>query len=110
VRHVSDDQVVAVVEIISRGNKSGYFAFRSLIEKTAELLSQGIHVTLVDLQPPGPRDPFGIHAALWNELTAQEYAKPSKPLTLAAYEASPTSFTRAYVQPVAVGEQLPDLP
>ena len=110
VRHVSGDEIIAVVEIISRGNKSSSIAMRSLIDKAAELLTNGIHLILVDLQPPGPRDPSGIHALLWNEMTAQVYAKPDKPLTLAAYEASPIGATRAYIQPVAVGDVMPDMP
>ena len=110
VRHVSGDEIIAVVEIISRGNKSSSIAMRSLIDKAAELLTNGIHLILVDLQPPGPRDPSGIHALLWNEMTAQVYAKPEKPLTLAAYEASPIGATRAYIQPVSVGDTMPDMP
>ena len=110
VRHVSGDEIVAVVEIISRGNKSSNLAIRSLIDKAAELLYQGVHLLLIDLHPPGPRDPHGIHAALWNEMTAQVYPVPDKPLTLAAYEASPIGATRAYVQPVAVGDLMPDMP
>jgi hypothetical protein len=39
----------------------------------------------------------------------QEYAAPAdKPLTLAAYDAGLT--LRAYVEPVAVGDPLPDMP
>ena len=110
VRHVSGDEIVAVVEIISRGNKSSNLAMRSLIDKAAELLYQGVHLMLIDLHPPGPRDPHGIHAALWNEMTAQVYPVPDKPLTLAAYEASPIGATRAYIQPIAVGDVMPEMP
>lgn len=110
VRHVSGDEIVAVVEIVSRGNKSSLLAIRALIEKAAELLFQGIHLLLLDLHPPGLRDPDGIHAALWNEMTSQVCPKPDKPLTLAAYEASSMGATRAYVQPVEVGDLLPDMP
>ena len=110
VRHVSGDEIVAVVEIISNGNKSSNLAMRSLIDKAAEFLYQGVHLVLIDMQPPGPRDPHGLHAVLWNEMTAQAYPMPDKPLTLAAYEARPGGATRAYVQPVAVGDSMPDMP
>jgi len=110
VRHVSGDEIIAVVEIISRGNKSSGIAIRSLIDKAAELLTNGIHLMLVDLQAPTQRDPSGIHALLWNEMTAQTYEKPDRPLTLAAYEASPIGATRAYVKPVNVGDSMPDMP
>ena len=110
VRHVNGDEIVAVVEIISRSNKSSNLAMRALIDKAAELLFQGVHLLLIDLHSPGPRDPGGIHATLWNEMTAQVYPLPEKPLTLVAYEASPIGATRAYVQPMAVGDLLPDMP
>ena len=83
---------------------------RSLVDKAAELLYQGVHLLLIDLHPPCPRDPHGIHGALWNEMTAQVYPSPDKPLTLAAYEATPIGATRAYIQPVAVGDVMPEMP
>ena len=43
-------------------------------------------------------------------MTAQVYSAPDKPLTLAAYAASPIGATRAYIQPVAVGDLMPDMP
>jgi len=111
VRHVTGDRIVAVVEIVSRGNKSSNFAIRAFVEKAAELLFHGVHLLIVDLYPPGPRDPHGIHGVIWDEMTAQAYHKPEKPLTLAAYESGPAGVsTRAYVQPVAVGDTLPDMP
>jgi hypothetical protein len=61
------------------------------------------------LHPPGRRDPNGIHAEIWEAMTGQEYAAPpDKPLTLAAYEADLS--VRAFVQHLAVGEPLIDMP
>jgi len=38
----------------------------------------------VDLLPPGPRDPNGIHGAIWGELTDDPFTlPPDEPLTLA---------------------------
>ena len=72
-------------------------------------ISHGIHVLVVDLFPPGPRDRNGIHPAIWSEFRDEPYSPPaSRPLTLVAYEAGPTS--RAYIRPAAVGEPLPDMP
>lgn len=109
VRHVSGDQMVAVVEVVSPGNKAGRKAMQAFLEKAGELLDRRIHLLILDLQPPTSRDPQGIHGAIWEEITGQEYAAPSeKPLTLAAYESALT--VRAYVQPVAVGDTLIDMP
>ncbi len=109
VRHVSGDQVVAMVEVVSPGNKAARNALRSFVEKAAELLDQRIHLLILDLLPPGRRDPHGIHGAIWEEITGQGFDAPAdKPLTLAAYESTLT--VRAYVEAVAVGDPLPDMP
>jgi hypothetical protein len=72
-------------------------------------LMRGYHLLLVDLQPPGTRDPQGIHGALWDEIGDGSYVAPAdKPLTLAAYSAG--RVKTAYVEPVAVGDVQPDMP
>lgn len=109
VRHVSGDRVVAMVEIVSPGNKATRNGPRSFVEKAAELLDKRVNLLILDLHPPGPRDPQGIHDAIWQELANQEYSLPgNKPLILAAYESGLT--VRAYVRPAAVGEVLTDMP
>ena len=108
-RHVSGDRLVAIVEIVSLGNKSSQVAFRKLVEKAVELLSQDIHLLILDLVPPSCRDPNGIHGAIWEALTDEEYKAPAgKPLTMAAYEAD--MGVRAFVEAVAVGDVLPEMP
>lgn len=109
VRHVSGDRLIAVVEVVSRGNKSGRKALDDFVRKAAEFLSHGIHLLILDLQPPTARDPNGIHGAIWDEVSGESYDRPvDKPLTLAAYDAG--GRIRAYVEPVAVGDLLIDMP
>jgi hypothetical protein len=110
VRHVSGDRVVALVEIISPGNKSGRNALRNLLDKSLDFLEHKVHLLLIDLFPPTRRDPHGLHAALWSELVEGDafMPPPDKPLTLAAYE-SDLEVT-AYVETVAVGDALPSMP
>jgi hypothetical protein len=109
VRHVSGDRVVAMVEILSPGNKSTVGALRSFVEKAAELLDHRVHLLIIDVLPPGPRDPQGVHGALWEYFAGQTYSPPpGKPLTLAAYETALT--TKAYVRPMAVGDVLGEMP
>jgi Protein of unknown function (DUF4058) len=50
-------QVVAVIEIVSPGNKNSATALRAFVHKAADLISQGIHLLVVDLFPPSARDP-----------------------------------------------------
>ena len=101
--------VVAVIEVVSPGNKSSRAEFRSFVEKSAELIRQGIHLLVIDLFPPSKRDPHGIHKAIWDEFEEEDLELPSdKPLTLASYDAGPPVV--AYVEPIAVGDALPDMP
>jgi hypothetical protein len=102
-------EVVAVIEIVSPGNKSSRNALRAFVRKAADLIWQGIHLLVVDLFPPSERDPQGIHKAIWDEIEDHPFELPAdKPLTVAAYRAVPTKT--AYVEPVAVGDALPGLP
>jgi hypothetical protein len=108
VRH-RHGNVVAVVEILSPGNKGSRAEFRALVEKLADLIRQGVHLLVIDLFPPGRRDPQGIHKALWDEFQEEDFElPPGKPLTLAAYDAGPHRV--AYGEFVAVGDPLPDMP
>ena len=109
VRHVSDDHIVAMIEIVSPGNKNSVNAFRSFVQKACELMDQGIQLLLLDPFPPGRRDPNGIHSAIWEQLTDDPFELPAeKPLTMVAYEADVS--TRAYIETVSVGDALPDMP
>jgi Protein of unknown function (DUF4058) len=109
VRHVRGDRVVAVVELVSPGNKSTRNALEEFVRKAADFLNQRVHLLIIDLLPPGRHDPQGIHGAIWDYVADQAFAlPPDKPLTLASYEAEPT--LRAFVESVAVGDSLPEMP
>jgi hypothetical protein len=102
-------EVVAVIEIVSPGNKSSWNGLRAFVRKAADLISQGIHLLVVDLFPPSQRDPQGIHKAIWDEIGDRPFALPAdKQLTVVSYRAGP--IKTAYVEPVAVGDDLPALP
>ena len=102
-------QVVAVIEVVSPGNKSSQNALKMFVEKAYALLQQGIHLLIIDLLPPTPRDPHGIHKAIWDTLSDEPLDLPAnKPLTVAAYYAGVPKT--AYVDPLAVGDSLPSSP
>ena len=86
IRHNSGDRIVALIELVSPGNKSSRSALRSFVEKAVESLFRGYHLLIVDLFPPTVRDP----------------------LTLAAYSSGRPKC--AYVEPTAVGRNLIDMP
>src|SRR5438132_5935678 len=48
VRHTSRHQVIAVVEVVSPGNKNSRRGLHSFIEKAVELLRAGVHLLIVD--------------------------------------------------------------
>ena len=45
-------RIVAVIEILSPGNKDTRAALRDFVDKTAQFLREGIHVLVADLFPP----------------------------------------------------------
>ncbi len=108
VRHRHGD-VVAVIEIVSPGNKGSQTAFRAFVQKSADLIYQGVHLLVIDLFPPGRRDPGGVAKAIWEELVDERLTVPAdKPLTVASFDAGEEWV--AYVEPVSVGDVLPDMP
>jgi hypothetical protein len=108
IRHRSGHDVIAVIEIVSPGNKASRNALRSFVGKAIELLESGTHLSVIDLFPPGPRDPQGIHAAIWSEIEDEDFPIPAdQPLTITAYSAGP--LKRAFINTVCVGGELPDM-
>ena len=76
VRH-RHGQVVAVVEIVSPGNKASKNELRTFVEKTSNLIAQGVHLLVIDLFPPSKRDPQGIHKAIWDEFVEEDFELPA---------------------------------
>jgi hypothetical protein len=108
VRHITGDRVVALVEIVSTGNKSSR-TLRNFVDKLVSFIDDGIHLLILDLFPPGPRDPQGIHPLIWSSFHKTAFRLPTnKPLTLASYNAGP--IPESYVEPRAVGDRLIKMP
>jgi hypothetical protein len=102
-------KVVAIIEIVSPDNKDSRHAFRSFVEKAADILTQGVNFLVVDLFPPTLRDPQGIHKAIWDEFGDEPFEAPAgKPLIVASYIGG--DIPTAYVESVGVGDDLPSLP
>ena len=86
-------RIVAVIEIVSPGNKDTRKALHDFVEKTVEFLQAGIHVLVVDLFPPTPRDPQGIHQAIWDEIGDEPFTfPPGKDRLLVSYETGATGL------------------
>jgi hypothetical protein len=94
---------------LSPGNKDSRNAIRTFVEKAADILNQGVNLVVVDLFPPTPRDPQGIHKAIWDEFGDEPFeAPPGKPLTVASYIGG--DLPTAYVESVGLGDSLPSPP
>ncbi len=102
-------EVLAVIEIVSPGNKDSRHAIRSFVEKSVQLLFDGINLLIIDPLSPTPRDPHGIHQLIWSQVTDQPFQLPAdRPLTMVAYQAEP--IKTAYVEPISFGSPLPTMP
>lgn len=102
-------RIVAAIEIVSPGNKDSKASLREFVDKALDFLREGVHLLVVDLFPPTPRDPFGIHKAVWDEICEEEFRiSAGKDRILASYEAG--EVRSAYVEPIGVGDVLPAMP
>lgn len=102
-------KVVAIIDVVSPGNKDSRNSIRAFVEKAADILSQGVSLLVVDLFPPTSRDPHGIHQAIWAELGDEPFEEvPGKPLVAASFLGG--DLPEAYAEPLAVGDPLPSLP
>ncbi len=109
IRHSSDHQIVALIEIVSPSNKDREQSVRDFVDKAVSALEHGYHLLIVDLFPPGDFDPTGMHGAIWSCLDSHAYDPPAgRTLTLAAYPAD--RLPSAYVEPIGVGTELPEMP
>jgi hypothetical protein len=109
IRHTSDDRIVAMIEVRSAGNQSSRHAIRAFLDKAVAAVDSGIHLLLIDIHPPGPRDPHGIHGIILNEIGPQDYVLAGeRRLTAVSYIGG--AVVEAFVAHFNVGEPIPDMP
>ena len=105
IRQEPTSRIVAMIEIISPGNKDGSKAMNAFASKSLEVMNAGIHLLIVDLFPTSSSNPEGIHALLWDD----PFELPGdRRLTLVSYRID--SMNEAFIEPVAIGQQMPDMP
>jgi hypothetical protein len=107
--HATGDRIVALIEIISPGNKHSQRTIEVFLDKAMAALNEGYHLVVIDLFPPARHDPNGINGLIWEYLNAEVWQAPmGRPLSFASYWAK--SPVTAYVEPIAVGMRLTDMP
>lgn len=106
-----DDDVVAVIELVSRGNKTSRPDRDRFVEKTLSILHEGVSLVIIDLQAATATVPSGFH-----DLVSRAYGEepPSRsadrPLEAIAYEVLESRTVRSHVVPLACGDALPEMP
>jgi hypothetical protein len=108
IRHQTGDRIVALIEVVSQGNKEKRGAVETFVDKAVGALDEGYHLLVLDLLPPRSADPQGMRGAIWKRLGGAYDAPPGKPLTLAAYAVD--GPVTCYVEPTAVGAESIEMP
>jgi hypothetical protein len=108
VRHASSHRIVALIEVVSPGNKDRSESVAEFVTKAEVALGNSINITILDLIPVGRHDPDGMAAAVWEEVGGRGYERPAdKPLTFAAIVAPRIGL---YADHRAAGDELPETP
>lgn len=108
IRHTTGDRIVALLEIVSPGNKEKRAPVEQFAREAVGALDEGYHLLVLDLHPPGPGDSAGMHGAIWRRLGGAYDLPAGKPLALAAYAVD--GPVTCFVEPTAVGTRLIDMP
>jgi hypothetical protein len=104
------DRVVAVIEVVSPGNKTSRARTEQFLRKSVNLLDRGIHLVVLDLQAPTALVPRGFHAMITADLGHEATAVPAeRPLSALSYQVLETGALRAHLVPLKVGDTLPEL-
>jgi hypothetical protein len=111
IRRATGHRIVALIEILSPGNKSGPRKVGEFVRKATDAIRHGCHMLLVDLLPPTKAAPRGMHAAIWESWFEQKYALPKdQPLTLTSFESRRHEPVEAWIEHFALGDTLIDMP
>lgn len=111
IRHVSGHRLVALIEVTSPSNKDRIRSVERFAQKALDAFAAGVHLLMVDLFPPGPCDPRGMHGVIHQCLEPAQapYDLPmATPLTLVSYAVGPR--LEVYLEHVATGTPLPVMP
>ena len=109
VRSGADGRVVALIELVSPGNRDGRGKVEAFCEKIELALRGGVHVLLADLFPPNALLPTGMHGAVADRFGGGYLPPGGERLTCAAYRVAGDTRT-SFVEPLNVGDLPPTMP
>ncbi len=112
IRHLSSHRVVALLEIVSPGNKNHQARYDKFIHKTVHAVRRRVNMLLVDVHETGRFVQNGINACIRNMLSPHSTPIVDRPRssTLASYCPDPPRSVDIYVEHVAPEMPLPDMP
>ena len=110
IRREVDDRLVAQIQLASPGYKLRPSSVDAYADEVAHSVVAGVHVAVLDLLPPGRHDrPGGLAGAVAEACGFGPLEPPAgKPLWIASIEVA--DVPNLYAEPLAVGDELPDLP
>jgi hypothetical protein len=103
-----DERRVALLEVVSPGNKDSQPRADQFRDKLVECVASGLHVLLVDLLPPTRLAP-GIGAAVARELGGADVPEEGRSTTSFEVQERPPTV-RVYHATLALGATLPSAP
>jgi len=109
IRHLTNDRLVAVIEIISAGNKWTRPAIDQLENKVQTLLGEGVHVLLVDLIRSSKQAPWGLPKFFgFSDHKSDPETTEEKPFSLMSIRAA--YCPEAFIELVGVDDELKSMP
>lgn len=109
VRVVGTNRLVALVEIASASNKDRADSVNAYVKKAFTALHHRVNVVHLDLLPPTKFTPDGLGGAIWTALEGDDYPfSRESPLAADSFQAG--DVFDLYANPLAVGDELPDVP
>lgn len=105
-----DERAVALIAIVSPGNKAGAKSVQLFVSQAVEYLTRGVSLLVVDPFPPTRDDSLGLPQVILDKLNGKplEAKQFDKTLTASSFvaEIPPT----AYIDQFAVGDPVPEMP
>jgi hypothetical protein len=110
IRSAAGHRLVAIIEIVSPGNKSGTTPVREFIDKVREAIRARIHVVVIDLFPPGNFDAHGLAGTIVEQYGVAYTSEwpEDKPLNQASLCVGVEVV--AYIEHLKIGDRLPEMP
>ena len=109
IRNVNGNKVVAIIEVVSPGDKHSGLAFNKFREKVHFLIERGIQILIIDPFPPGTFDPEGIARGLQIESESiVPKAMNDEPLSFLLLRVS--DHVSGFVEFGSVGKDVPTMP